>query len=148
MKTPRPRTPYFVVSETRLLTNLQRIDGLRKRSGAKVVLALKCLSAWGLFHLMRPYLDATTSSSVYEARLGCETFGGETHAYSVGFSAEDILEVDGIADKVIFNSVSQYRAHAPQLRRCRSIGLRINPEVSYAHQTLADPARQYSRLGV
>ncbi len=141
-------TPHFLVSEARLLTNLQRVDRLRKLSGAKVVLALKCFSTWALFDVMRPYLDGTTSSSVYEARLGFETFGGETHAYSVGFSAEDVSEVDRFADKIIFNSLSQFAAHAKQLRNCRAIGMRINPGLSYAHNTLADPARQYSRLGV
>lgn len=141
-------TPYFVIDENRLTANLQRIDALRQRSGAKVVLALKCFSTWGVFDLIRPYLDGTTSSSLYEAQLGHETFGGETHAYSVGFSAEDVDAVDPIADKIIFNSLSQYRAHAPRLRQCQEIGLRINPEVSYARQTLADPARPHSRLGV
>ena len=142
------QTPYFVIAEKRLLTNLERIDALRRLSGAKVVLALKCFSTWGVFDLMRPYLDGTTSSSVYEARLGQETFGGETHAYSVGFAAEDVDAVDSFADKIIFNSLSQYRALAPRLRHCREVGLRINPGVSYAHQTLADPARPNSRLGV
>ena len=141
-------TPHFVISEARLLANLERIAALRRISGAKVVLALKCFSTWGVFDLIRPFVDGTTSSSVYEARLGHETFGGETHAYSVGFSGEDVEAVDTIADKIIFNSLSQYRAHAGRLRRCRSIGLRINPEVSYARQTLADPARPCSRLGV
>jgi carboxynorspermidine decarboxylase len=46
---------------------------------------------------------------VYEARLGHEAFGGETHAYGVAFSAEDVRAVDPIADKIIFNSLSQYR---------------------------------------
>lgn len=142
------QTPYFIISEERLTANLRRIGALRQRSGARVVLALKCFSTWGVFDLMRPWLDGTTSSSVYEARLGHETFGGETHAYSVGFSGEDVDAMDAIADKIIFNSLSQYRAHAPRLARCREIGLRINPGVSYAKQTLADPARPHSRLGV
>jgi carboxynorspermidine decarboxylase len=141
-------TPYFVISEARLLANLERIAALRRQSGVKVVLALKCFSTWGVFDLIRPFLDGTTTSSVYEARLGFDTFGGETHAYSVGFSGEDVEAVDAFADKIIFNSLSQYRAHAARLHRCRSVGLRINPEVSYARQTLADPARPCSRLGV
>src|SRR5262245_7488925 len=105
-------TPHFVISEARLLANLERIDALRRVSGVKVVLALKCFSTWGVFDVMRPYLDGTTSSSVYEARLGYETFGGETHVYSVGFSTEDVEAVDSIADRIIFNSLSQLRAHA------------------------------------
>ena len=51
------------------------------------MLALKCFSTWGVFDLMRDHLDGTTSSSLYEARLGREEFGGEVHAYSVGVHA-------------------------------------------------------------
>jgi carboxynorspermidine decarboxylase len=148
MNTADLPTPYFVISEARLLHNLRRVRTLRALSGAKVVLALKCFSTWGVFDVMCPYLDGTTSSSPYEARLGHETFAGETHAYSVGFSAADVRAVDAIADRIIFNSLSQYHALAGTLRRCRSVGLRINPEVSYARQALADPARRFSRLGV
>lgn len=148
MTTADLATPYFVISEVRLLHNLKRVATLRALSGAKVVLALKCFSTWGVFDVLRPYLDGTTSSSPYEVRLGHETFGGETHAYSVAFSAADVRAVDPIADRIIFNSLSQYRAFAGTLRHCRSVGLRINPGVSYARQPLADPARRFSRLGV
>lgn len=146
--TPDLPTPFFWISEDRLIANLRRVERLREQSGAKVLLALKCFSTWGVFDIMRPYLDGTTSSSVYEARLGHELFGGETHGYAVGYSPADVDEVDRYADKVIFNSVSQLESLAPRLTRCRSVGLRINPGVSYARQTLADPARRHSRLGI
>lgn len=141
-------TPYFLISETALLKNLQRVQTLRDLSGAKIVFALKCFSTWGVFELMRPYMHGTTSSSPFEVQLGFETFGGETHAYSVGFSAADVEAVDGMADKIIFNSISQLEAHVSRLKKCRSIGIRLNPEVSYSRNPLADPARQCSRLGV
>lgn len=143
-----PSTPHYLISEEKLLKNLRRIQQLRERSGAKLVLALKCFSTWGVFPIMRPYLDGTTSSSLFEARLGHETFGGETHAYSVGFSAADVDEADTFADKFIFNSVSQLTSLAPRLKRCRSIGLRINPEISRSANPLSDPAVPFSRLGV
>lgn len=56
---------------------------------------------------MRQYMDGTTSSSLYEVKLGREKFGGETHAYSVAYSPEEIGEVVANADKIIFNSISQ-----------------------------------------
>jgi carboxynorspermidine decarboxylase len=143
-----PQTPYFLISEARLLDNLSRVASLRELSGAKVLLALKCFSTWGIFPLMRPFLDGTTSSGLYEVRLGHEMFGGETHAYSVGFSAEDVRAVDAIADKVIFNSLSQYEAYSGLLSNGQSVGLRLNPEVSYSHSKLADPSRRFSRLGM
>src|ERR1041384_730771 len=99
-----PPTPCFVISEARLRENLTRVARLKERSGARVLLALKCFSTWGVFDVIRPYLDGTTSSGPYEVRLGHETFGGETHAYSVGYSEDDIRAVNERADKLIFNS--------------------------------------------
>jgi len=68
-------------------------------------------STWGVFGLMRQYMDGTTSSSLYEARLGFEKFGKETHAYCVGYSPSDINAISHYADKIIFNSASQLDAY-------------------------------------
>ena len=106
-----PRTPYYLIDERRLRENLETVRHVREVSGAKAVLALKCFSTWGVFDLMAEHLDGTTSSSLYEARLGRERFGKEVHAYSVAWSAEELTEVAAFADKVIFNSVQQLRMH-------------------------------------
>ncbi|MBN3038684.1 MAG: carboxynorspermidine decarboxylase [Candidatus Omnitrophica bacterium] len=140
-------TPYYLIDERRLLKNLKIIRRIREFSGAKSILALKCFSAWSVFKLLRQYMDGTTASSVYEARLGYEKFGKETQVYSVGYSQEDIKELRKFADKVIFNSVSQLKSFYPCLRGTK-IGLRLNPGVSYSQFDLADPARKYSRLGI
>ena len=141
------QTPYYLIDERRLLENLQKIKYVRECSGARSVLALKCFSSWAVFDLMKKYMDGTTSSSVYEARLGHKKFGKEVHAYCVAYSQKDIQEVSRFADKIIFNSLSQLYALYPYVRNCK-IGVRINPCVSYSHFDLADPARRFSRLGV
>lgn len=140
-------TPYYLIDEKKLLRNLQIIEQVRQQSGAKSVLALKCFSTWCVFDLMRQYMDGTTSSSLYEARLGYEKFGKETHAYCVGYSEEDIRAVAGFADKIIFNSVSQLERYY-DIAKNTKLGLRVNPGISHSHFDLADPARKYSRLGV
>ena len=153
---PTVPTPYYLIDETRLLANLEIISQLRDLSGAKILLALKCFSTWGVFPLIRDHLDGTTSSSAYEARLGWEEFGGaaspsgfvkEVHAYSVGYNEAEIREVAEFSDTVIFNSASQLSRFA-HLVDPDKIGLRINPGISYSHFDLADPARPQSRLGV
>ncbi len=140
-------TPYYLIDESKLLKNMEIIQQVRAASGAKSVLALKCFSTWGVFDLMRQYLDGTTSSSLYEARLGYEKFGKEVHAYSVGFSEKEVKAVKKFANKVIFNSLSQLKRYYPLVSEKR-LGLRLNPGTSYSHFDLADPARKYSRLGV
>lgn len=146
-------TPYFMIDEDKLIHNLEIAKKLKELSGVKLVLALKCFSTWGVFDIIKPYLDGTTSSGPYEVMLGHETFGGadsgkENHAYSVGYSEEDVKAVVGICDKMIFNSLSQLQAHRHLVEGKASIGIRLNPGVSRAGQDLADPARQFSRLGV
>ncbi|HIF9152802.1 carboxynorspermidine decarboxylase [Photobacterium damselae] len=141
-------TPYFMIDEAALLKNLERIAQLKALSGAKMVLALKCFSTWGVFDIMKPYLDGTTSSGPLEVRLGAETFGGETHGYSVGYSQQDIEAINPFVNKLIFNSLSQLENLRKYAASGISIGVRFNPGISYANQDLANPARQYSRLGV
>ena len=142
------KTPYFMIDEKKLVANLEVAKRLKELSGVKLVLALKCFSTWGIFSIIKPYLDGTTSSGPYEVKLGHETFGGETHAYSVGYSEDDVKEVVDICDKMIFNSQSQLAAYRHLVEGKASIGLRLNPGVSYAGQDLANPAREFSRLGV
>ena len=148
MRKSELKTPYFLISEKKLVANLEIAQRLKAISGVKLVLALKCFSTWGVFDIIKPYLDGTTSSGPFEVRLGYETFGGETHAYSVGYSEDDVIEVAGICNKIIFNSLSQLAAYRHIVEGRTSLGLRLNPGVSCARQDLADPARRYSRLGV
>jgi carboxynorspermidine decarboxylase len=140
-------TPCYVIDELHLLENMRKIQWLREYAGIKSVLALKCFSTWPAFELMQRYMDGTTSSSLYEARLGFEEFGKEVHAYSVAFSKDEIGELKHYANKVIFNSIHQLKAFHAELSPL-DIGLRINPLISHSDFNLADPARQYSRLGV
>ncbi len=142
------KTPFFMIDENKLIENLKIAQHLKDISGAKLVLALKCFSTWGVFDIIKPYLDGTTSSGPFEVKLGYETFGKETHAYSVGYSKEDVEIVSTYCDKLIFNSQSQLQAYRHLVKEGTSIGLRLNPGVSHASQDLADPARQFSRLGV
>ncbi|WP_371376241.1 carboxynorspermidine decarboxylase [Sporomusa aerivorans] len=140
-------TPYYLIDEQKLMRNLKIIEQVRQLSGAKSVLALKCFSTWCVFDLMCQYMDGTTSSSLFEAKLGYEKFGKETHAYCVGYSPEDIQAVAQFADKIIFNSVSQLEMYY-DIARSAKVGLRVNPGLSHSHFDLADPARKFSRLGV
>ena len=139
-------TPYYLIDKPALQRNLDTIDYIRKHSGAKVLLALKCFATWSVFDLMRRHMDGTTSSSLYEVKLGYQKFGGETHAYSVAFADHEIAEVVANCDKIIFNSINQLKRYADAAQG-KPKGLRLNPGISCAGFDLADPARTYSRLG-
>src|SRR5690606_19705736 len=108
------QTPYYLIDKQKLLQNMEKIAQVREESGAKALLALKCFATWSVFDFMRGYMDGTTSSSLYEVRLGREKFGGETHAYSVAYADHEIEEVITCADKIIFNSIGQLERFADQ----------------------------------
>lgn len=140
------QTPFYLIDEARLLENMRKIEHLRARSGAKALLALKCFATWSAFDIMRPCMDGTTSSSLFELRLGHDKFGKETHAYSVAWSDGEIDEAISHADKIIFNSLSQLDRFGYKAAHIES-GLRLNPRFSTSGFDLADPARAFSRLG-
>lgn len=139
-------TPCYLIDKSRLLRNMEIIARLRERSGARALLALKCFATWSVFDFMRDYMDGTTSSSLFELRLGREKFGKEIHAYSVAWANHEIDEAISHADKIIFNSIGQlqrFRHNARSIQR----GLRLNPHISSSGFDLADPARPFCRLG-
>lgn len=139
-------TPYYLIDKTKLAANMAKIDQLRAASGAKCLLALKCFATWPVFDAMNGHLDGTTSSSLYELRLGREKFGGETHAYSVAWAEDEVDEAVSYADKIIFNSIGQLERFDNKTAGIAR-GLRLNPGFSTSGFDLADPARPFSRLG-
>ena len=140
------QTPFYLMDIAALRRNMDIVARLRDASGAKALLALKCFATWSVFDQMRDYMDGTTSSSLFELRLGREKFGKETHAYSVAWADNEIDEAITYADKIIFNSLTQLDRFADKAGHIAR-GLRLNPRFSTSGFDLADPARPFSRLG-
>lgn len=140
------QTPYYLIDKTKIAANMAKMDQLRAASGAKCLLALKCFATWPVFDVMAEHMDGTTSSSLFELRLGREKFGKEAHAYSVAWSDHEVDEAVGYADKIIFNSISQLMRFEDKTKDIVR-GLRLNPGFSTSDFDLADPARKFSRLG-
>ncbi len=140
------QTPFYLIDRAKIARNMAIMDQLRQGSGAKTLLALKCFATWPVFDQMREHMDGTTSSSLYELRLGREKFGKETHAYSVAWADHEVAEAVGYADKIIFNSIGQLERFDNQSASINR-GLRLNPRFSTSGFDLADPARPFSRLG-
>lgn len=144
-------TPCYIVDERKLIENLKILRGVEERTGAKILLAQKAFSMFSVYPLMREYLAGTAASGLYEARLGHERFGGETHVYSPAYPEREFKELLKYADHVIFNSFSQWEKYGGEaLAAQKSCGLRLNPECSTQPEEHAkyDPCAPGSRLGV
>ncbi|MDR1686308.1 MAG: carboxynorspermidine decarboxylase [Desulfovibrio sp.] len=153
-------SPCFVVDEDALAANLAVLDGVRQRSGARILLALKAFAAFSVFPLLRRSLDGVCASSPHEARLGREEFSApdavrEVHVYAAAYSERDIREIAATADHIVFNSLTQLerlgslaRNVAAKKGRSVEFALRLNPEHSEGTIPLYDPCAPGSRLGV
>lgn len=145
-------SPCYVVDEAILNQNLEVLARVQDQTGAKIILALKGFAMHRVFPQIKQILGGTTASSVHEARLGRELFGGEVHAYAPAYSDEDIEALLPLVDHLAFNSVSQFKRYRDRVQaystRPVSIGLRINPEYSEVETALYDPCRKGSRLGI
>lgn len=101
-------TPCYVIDEKKLKENLEILAGVRDRTECRILLAQKAFSCFYEYPRIADYLDGTTASGLYEARLGYEEmgepFGLETHVFAPAFKAAEFEEIAGICDHVIFNS--------------------------------------------
>lgn len=142
-------TPYFLVEEKSLLHNLKILKDVQEQSGCRILLAQKAFSMFYAYPLIRKYLAGTTASGLYEARLGHEYFGGETHVFSPAYREEEFEEILKYADDVVFNSPRQIKLYGEKAKEAgKSIGLRINPQCSTQEgHAIYDPCAPGSRLG-
>ena len=147
-------SPCWVVDEVAIQQNLAILNAVGRRSGAKVLAALKAFSLFELAPHYRNQLWGTCSSGLHEALLAQEFYPGERHVFSAAYSQSDLEQILPIADHIVFNSVPQWlrfksvclsaQQHRPNL----SFGLRINPEHSEGDIPLYDPCAPGSRLGI
>ena len=141
-------TPCYVIDEKKLKENLEILGDVREKAGCKILLAQKAFSCFYEYPLIGQYLDGTTASGLYEARLGKEEMGKENHVFAPAYKDADIKELGEICDHIIFNSFAQLRRHKDAVSG-KSLGLRINPECStQGDHAIYDPCAPGSRLGV
>lgn len=149
MKINELKTPCYVIDEGKLIKNLEILQDLEKDTGCKILLAQKAFSCYYEYPLIKKYISGTTSSGLYEARLGKEEMNKENHVYAPAFKEEDIKEIVKICDHISFNSFSQYEKYKSICSKV-SVGIRINPECSTQEEghAIYDPCAEGSRLGV
>ena len=140
--------PRYVIDEAALLRNLEILKSVSERTGVRILLAQKAFSCTAVYPLCAKYLAGTTASSLFEAKHGHDNFGGETHVFAPAFIPEEMDELLGLVDHIVFNSPRQVALYGEMARkRGVSVGLRVNPEVSVATTPAYDPCRPSSRLG-
>ena len=98
-------SPCYIMEEELLRKNLCLIKSVADRAGVEIILAFKSFAMWRSFPIFREYVEHSTASSVYEARLALEEFGSKAHTfrkilfpylfscvYGTGFSGNHALQ--------------------------------------------------------
>ena len=149
----RVPSPAFVVDAAKLRSNLEILADVKRRSGAKVLSALKAFSMWEVAPLIDEHLDGVCASGLWEARLAFDKYDGEIATYSPAYKPDDLAEIAAMSNHIIFNTPGQISFHAPAIRGLRDggeqfdIGLRINPLHAEGETAKYDPCQPHSRLG-
>ncbi|MCX7715603.1 MAG: carboxynorspermidine decarboxylase [Clostridia bacterium] len=143
-------TPAYVVDERLLIKNLELLKSVIEKTDCKILLAQKGFSMFSVYPLIGRYLSGTTASSLFEAKLGKEEMGGETHIFSPAYAEEDFVEIISVCDHIVFNSFDQWKKYRPLIEaagRKIECGIRINPEYSEIETDIYNPCFANSRLG-
>ena len=150
MKINELPTPCYVIDEKKLRENLEILKKVKDNTGCKILLAQKAFSNFFEYPLIGQYLDGTTASGLFEAKLGYEKMGKENHVFAPAFKESEIGELTDICEHLVFNSFSQLEKYADFCKeKGVSIGIRVNPECStQGDHAIYDPCAPGSRLGV
>ena len=150
------------MEEDLLRRNLSLIKSVAERADVEIILAFKAFALWKSFPIFREYIEHTTASSPYEARLAFEEFGSPAHTYSPAYEEDTFPEILRCSSHITFNSLSQYERFYPLVKQYQiekngievpshsviSLGLRVNPEYSEIETELYNPCAPGSRFGI
>ena len=140
-------TPIYIIEERKLRRNLTLIAGVAAKADIEIILAFKAFALWKTFPIFREYINATTASSLAEARLAYDRFGAPAHTYSPAYTDDEFDEIVACSSHLTFNSLSQYERFHERAKDC-SLGLRVNPEYSEVGTLLYNPCAPGTRFGV
>ena len=144
----KPKTPYYLIDEAKLERNLGILATVRRRAGVKILLAQKAFSAFDLYPLVAKFLDGTTASGLYEARLAHEEMPDrENHVFNPAFTEDEMRSLVKWCDHIVFNSVAQWKRFRA-FPKLPSAGVRVNPGYSEIEHDIYNPCVKGSRLGV
>lgn len=144
-------SPCYIMDEELLRKNLTLIKNVALQAEVEIILAFKSFAMWRSFPVFREYINHSTASSLYEARLALEEFGSKAHTYSPAYTEDEFEEILHCSSHITFNSMSQFHRFYPSVVKHPhdvSCGIRINPEYSEVETELYNPCAPGTRFGV
>lgn len=149
-------TPYYIVYEDKLRSNLELITDVMKQTGAKIIMAFKANALWRTFPIFREYGICSTASSVNEMQLAIDELKCKVHSYCPVYTDRTIDKFIAGSSHITFNSVEQFSRYKSRIESHNAVngnspvscGLRVNPMCSVVETDIYNPCSPGSRFGV
>lgn len=144
------QTPAFILDEAQLVSNLTQLAQIREQSGCKVLYAIKALPCSSVLDIAKSFVDGFAVSSLFEAQLAQDILAGkgEVHLTTPALIAEELYELTTLCSHINFNSLTHHEQYSPIVQTQTSMGLRVNPKLSFLKDDRFNPCRRYSKLGI
>lgn len=148
-------TPYYIVYEDKLRSNLELIQNVEERADIQIIMAFKANALWKTFPIIAEYCKASTASSLNEMKLSLQYLGNEVHSYCPVYTEKSFADFLEGSTHITFNSLRQFDKFYPQIKEWNashpekpvSAGLRINPKCSVIETDIYNPCVAGSRFG-
>lgn len=149
------KTPFYIVYEERLISNLKKLRTVAEAADVKIIMAFKANALWKTFPVIKRFFTSSTASSLNEMNLSLEFLGDDVHAYCPVYTEESFPKFLEGCSHITFNSLAQFNRFYPQASRYNelhpekpvSLGLRVNPHCSVIETDIYNPCVPGSRFG-
>jgi carboxynorspermidine decarboxylase len=143
-------TPAFVYDENAISNSLNIIEKVRSDVDIKILYSVKALSIVDAIRFISSRVDGFSTSSIFEARLVKSFAKRETsiHLTTPNIRDNHIGKIAELCNYISFNSLTQWKLYCNKFEGKISLGLRINPELSFVSDDRYNPCRNHSKLGV
>ncbi len=156
MKINEIPTPFYIVYEDRLRSNLKLINRVKREADVNIIMAFKANALWRTFPIIKEYCTASTASSLNEMDLALDCLGNEVHSYCPAYTPLTIGRYLEGSTHITFNSLNQWERFKSDVVKHNSTegkhhvspGVRVNPQCSVIETDIYNPALPGSRFGV
>lgn len=145
--TEKVKTPCYVIDTDILTQNLKDIKAKADKAGLSLLLAMKGFPLAKAFPLIKPYVEGTSASGLFEAKLG-SGLGKEVHIHTPAYKAEDAEEIASVCSHIVLNSPQQGAIFNQVGTAKNKFALRLNPEINAVKEAVYNPCGRYSRFGL
>jgi len=143
-------TPAFVIDEAYLDSDLQECLSLSRAAGCRMLYSPKALAIPHVLQRLAHGVDGFSCSSLNEVRLAGKAIRehGTIHLVTPGIIETQMETIAELCDFTVLNSLSHWNLYSQALAGEVSLGLRVNPGISFVNDDRYDPCRLHSKLGV